>query len=276
VPGGVLTDWDDTFAFVLGNEVSGDRDWMGVIRLVAIHNRVLTPEQITQNFEAGVGEKFFLMFSVAHLVNVPQSYVVFEASQFDSYAYLFREPFFVSLDEAAQPNGIELRGMRIALNGAEAPVGQSYAHLDTEITSAAYSPEGGQVLTRLGAVLPLEKGPEDDEFFLTFDQLGASSYARPAPPTPTLPPPAIGTPVPRVGVRTFDEIAASMSALTGVSQLEPGVRATFEEIRQSLPSVETLNAVVASHQVAIAQLSIAYCNALINDQNLRIDQQYGF
>ncbi len=41
-PGGSLNDWDDTFAFVLGNEVSGNRQWAGVIRLVAIHNRALT------------------------------------------------------------------------------------------------------------------------------------------------------------------------------------------------------------------------------------------
>ncbi|HZL92062.1 MAG TPA: LamG domain-containing protein, partial [Vicinamibacterales bacterium] len=103
-PGGTLNDWDDTFAFVLGNEVSGNRMWNGVIRLVAIHNRVLTPEQITQNFDAGVGEKFFLMFSVEHLTNVAESFVVFEAAQFDSYGYLFRKPFFISLDDTVQPN----------------------------------------------------------------------------------------------------------------------------------------------------------------------------
>src|SRR5690606_1828069 len=42
-PGGTLADWDDSFAFVLGNEVSGDIPWTGVVRLVAVHNRVLTP-----------------------------------------------------------------------------------------------------------------------------------------------------------------------------------------------------------------------------------------
>ncbi|MEL7449369.1 MAG: LamG domain-containing protein, partial [Pseudomonadota bacterium] len=62
---GTLDDWDDTFAFVLGNEASSDRPWQGALRLVAVHNRVLTEEQILQNFEAGVGEKFFLLFSVA-------------------------------------------------------------------------------------------------------------------------------------------------------------------------------------------------------------------
>ena len=69
-PGGTLGDWDNTFAFVLGNEVSGNRNWAGVIRLVAIHNRALTPAQIKQNFDAGVGEKFFLMFNVSHLTNI--------------------------------------------------------------------------------------------------------------------------------------------------------------------------------------------------------------
>ena len=69
-PGGTLTSWDNSYAFVLGNEVSSNRMWNGVIRLVAVHNRALTPAQIQQNFDAGVGEKFFLMFSVEHLTNI--------------------------------------------------------------------------------------------------------------------------------------------------------------------------------------------------------------
>ena len=63
--GGTLADWDDTFALVLGNETSNNRQWEGVLRLVAIHNRALTPPQIQQNFDAGVGEKYFMLFSVA-------------------------------------------------------------------------------------------------------------------------------------------------------------------------------------------------------------------
>ncbi len=62
--GGTLGDWDDTFALVLGNEPSGDRQWQGVLRMAAVHNRALTPEQVQQNFDAGVGEKFFLLFDV--------------------------------------------------------------------------------------------------------------------------------------------------------------------------------------------------------------------
>jgi hypothetical protein len=242
---------------------------MGVIRLVAIFNRELTQPQIQQNFDAGVGEKFFLMFSVEHLTNIPQSYVVLEGSQFDSYAYLFRKPFFISLDGNAQPVGLDIDGMRIGLNGAEAPVGQSYANLIAKITSA-YTASAGQRLTDLGAVLPLQKGPNSDEFFLTFDTIGSNTFIRPPPVTP---PPATPTDLAKVsavGVRTFDEISATMAAITGVSENDSSVKATFATIRQSLPSTEKIEAVLASHQVAIAQLAIGYCDALIEDRSTTI------
>lgn len=269
VPGGLLGDWDDTYAFVLGNEVSGNRPWNGVVRLVAIHNRVLTDEQVLQNYEAGVGEKFFLLFSVEHLTNVPESYIVVEAAQFDSHAYLFRRPFFISLDDTAVPSGLEIRGIRIAVNGSEAPVGQVFAKVDAAISSGTYDPETGQLLAALGTVVPLEKGPESDEFFLTFDAIGGNAYNRPPPDVPSAPAPADLPPVADVGVRTFDEINATMAAITGVNPNEPNVRATFETVRESLPAVPTLEAALGSHQVAIAQLAIEYCNALIENPTLR-------
>ena len=86
---------------MLGNETSSNRQWQGVMRLVAIHNRALTQDQIQQNFAAGVGERYFMLFNVSHLVTVPQSYIMFEASQLDSYAYLFTKPTFISLDPNA-------------------------------------------------------------------------------------------------------------------------------------------------------------------------------
>ncbi|HEY3516382.1 MAG TPA: LamG domain-containing protein, partial [Gammaproteobacteria bacterium] len=177
--GGTITNWDTSYAFVLGNEVSGNRMWNGVIRLVAVHNRALTQGQIQQNFEAGVGEKFFLMFGVEHLTNINDSFIVIEAAQFDSYGYLFRTPFFISLDGTAQPAGLNIRGMRVGLNGAEARVGQAFSYLDTQITSTGYTTDAGQTLLNLGTVLPLEKGPNEDEFFLTFDTIGANNYNRP-------------------------------------------------------------------------------------------------
>jgi hypothetical protein len=275
-PGGLLTDWDDTYALVLGNEVSGTKMWAGVIRLVAIYNRALTPEQIQQNFEAGVGEKFFLMFSVEHLTNVPESFVVFEASQYDSYSYLFRKPFFISLDGTAQPDNLDVRGIRIGLNGAEAHVGQSFANVDTKISSALYTPTAGQPLADIGAVVPLEKGPGSDEFFLTFDALGANTFSRPPPTTPPPPVPVDLPPASQIGVRTFDEISASMSALTGVSQLDTAVANTYATVRQSLPAGTDIQAVLASHQVAIAQLAIGYCDALMENRNTSIPRDTMF
>jgi hypothetical protein len=274
-PGGTVTNWDNSYAFVLGNEVSMNRMWNGVIRLVAIHNRALTPAQIQQNYEAGVGEKFFLMFSVEHLTNVSDSFVVFEAAQFDSYGYLFREPFFISLDGAAQPSGVDIRGIRVGLNGAEARVGQAYSFLDTEIGSA-YSAATGQTLTTLGTVLPLEKGPDEDEFFLTFDAIGTNVFNRPPPATPPAPLPQDLSPASAIGVRTFDEISASIAELTGVSQNDAGVRAAVDEIRQSLPAVPSIEAYVSSHQAAIGSLAVEYCHALMEDATLRASTFPGF
>jgi len=269
VTGGSLVDWDDTFAFVLGNEVSSDRTWQGVIRLAAIHNRVLTPAQILQNFEAGVGEKFFLLFSVEHLVNVPESYIVLEASQFDSYAYLFKDPFFISLDGAAQPSGIDVEGIRVGINGAEATVGQSFANLNTTISSSAYDPVTGQLLMDRGTVLPLEKGPLSDEFFLTFDRFGANSFSRPTPVTPPAATPQNLPPASDIGVRTFDEINASLAAITGVNPADSGISDTFNTVRQSLPTADSIEAFLSSHQMAIAQLAIQYCGELMDDPTLR-------
>ncbi|HHJ80166.1 MAG TPA: LamG domain-containing protein, partial [Candidatus Tenderia electrophaga] len=39
---GNLNDWDETFAFILANEVTNDRPWQGKLRLVAVHNRAMT------------------------------------------------------------------------------------------------------------------------------------------------------------------------------------------------------------------------------------------
>ena len=275
VAGGNLADWDNSFALVLGNEVSGDRQWQGKLRLVAIHNRALTPDQIMQNFKAGVGEKFFLLFSVSDQVNVPQSYILFEVSQFDNYSYLFNKPVFISLDPNAQPDGIRIKGLRIGINGKEAVVGQAYRNLDTTISSAQYT-SAGQQLSRLGTVIALEKGADADEFFLSFEVLGNQSnvVTEPAPLQP--PPPADGPAVPDIGLRTFEEIDATMAALTGVSRTQSGVRQVYNTVRQQLPTVESIEGFLSAQQMAVSQLAIEYCNALVEDTSLRTGYFPGF
>ncbi len=267
--GGGLNDWDDTFAFVLGNEVSSDRQFEGVLRLVAVHNRALMPSQILQNFEAGVGEQFLLLFGVSHLIDVPDAYIVFEVSQFDSYSYLFNAPFFVSLDPDASLSSIPVEGIRIGINGREPLVGQAYSNLSVTLEDSTYSAEFGQSLSNIGTVLGIEKSAESDEFFLTFERIGAATNVRveaalqPLPASPDL------EPVSDIGIRIFDEINATMSAATGVPTSQASVMQTYSAVRQQLPSSNNIEGFLSSQQMGITQLAIEYCNALIEDASLR-------
>ena len=273
--GGTLNDWDDTFAFVIGNEASNDGQWQGIVRLVAIHNRTMTAEQVAQNFEAGVGEKFLLLFYVGDVVNVPESYIMFEVSQYDNYSYLFNKPVFLSLDPNASPDGIPVKGMLLGINGGEAQVGQVYGNMDETVSAASYT-ETGQVLSQLGTIVGLQKGPDQDEFFLSFEQLGAFSNVRvEALPLAPAPPPD-GDPEPAIGIRTFDEINATIAAITTVSTQQTDVKQTFEIVKQQLPVVENIETFSSAHQVGIAQLAIEYCNALVDDNALRSAYFPGF
>ncbi len=267
--GGSLADWDDTFAFVLGNEVSGNRQWKGLIKLVAIHNRALTQSQIQQNFDAGVGEKYFLLFNISSLIAVPQAYIMFEVSQYDSYSYLFNHPKFISLDATAKPGDIALKGMRIGVNGKEASIGQAYRTLDTHIVDANYTSTAGANLSNVGTIIAVEKGPMSDEFFLTFDVLGSNSnvHSEAAPLAP--PPPADVARPADIGIRTFERINASMAAITGVSPNVASVKSTYTTVKQQMPTVPGIEAFLSSHQIGIAQLGIAYCSALVDDATLR-------
>jgi hypothetical protein len=67
-----------------------------------------------------------------------------------------------------------------------------------------------------------------------------------------------------------------MSELTGVSPQNPAVAATYATIRQSLPTIETIDTFVSAHPVAVAQLSIQYCNALVEDTTARAQYFPGF
>jgi len=272
IPGGTLIDWQDNFAVILGNEASSDGPWEGTFRLAAVHRRALTEEQITQNFDAGVGERFYMLFDISARIGAPvdTSFVLFEAQQFDSYAYLFDKPHFITLDGIARDN-IALEGMHLAMNGQEVNVGQSYANLLQTTDSTQNVELLGQPLSVLGAVIPLEKGPEDDQFFLTFDNINGVLYDRPEDPMLVITPADL-PPAAKIGIRTFDEIAATYSAILEVDRLmvyttngetTAHVEETYQELRQSLPAIEDVNTFLSSHQVAIAQLAIQYCDAAI-------------
>ncbi len=266
--GGSLANWDNTFALVLGNETTGNRQWLGVIKFAAIHNRALTADQVAQNFAAGVGERYFVLFDVSTMSGVPQSYVMFTGSVYDSYSYLFTNPTFVSLDPNGMPANVPVKGMRIGVNGVIGLPGQSYATLNTTLGGSNYTPAGGQLLSNVGAVVASDKGVDTDLFFLSFDQFGSSTHVF-TEPTPVVNVPSDNPPAPDMGVRNFAEINATLSTVTGVPMTNTTVNTLYGTLQQSLPPAPQIDAFLASHQTAISQLATSYCGQLVDTVSAR-------
>jgi hypothetical protein len=264
--GGTIANWDDTFALVLGNEVSSDRSWQGLIKFVAIHDRALTATQITTNFNAGVGQRFYLLFNVAAVTGVSKGYVMMTVSQYDNASYLFTKPTFISLDPAAKPDNVVVKGIRIGINGTIPTVGQAYIPLDTTVTASNYTSQG-EVLSNVGTVIAIQSGPLVDQFFLSFDQLGTATHVT-TEPTPVSAAPVDLAPVAAIGVRTFAQINSSLSALTGVPTTQAAVFSTYQTVQQQLPATSTLESFSSANQVGIAQLAIQYCNVAVNTPSL--------
>ncbi|MGX5201392.1 LamG domain-containing protein [Aliikangiella sp. IMCC44632] len=267
--GGTLNDWNDTYAVVMGNEVSGDRLWQGTLRMVAIHNRALNQEQIVQNFDVGVGEKFYMLFSISHLIDLPDSYIVYEVSQWDSYGYLFDKPYFINLNNQTIPDNIDIEKIRIAVNGREIKNGQAYKNLAINLNASSYDTTSGQVISPLGTIIALEKGPTADEFFLTFEKIASQEnpFVEPPPPTPAVP--ADLPARPEIGIRDFFEIHASMSKATGISMAQADVAQTYEQVKQQLPTLTDIDFFTSAQQMGVTQLAIEYCNTLVEDETLR-------
>ncbi|MEJ2142507.1 MAG: LamG domain-containing protein [Gammaproteobacteria bacterium] len=258
--GGSINNWSSTYSLVLGDERGANNDnnlWKGVIKMVSIHNRALNINQIQQNFTAGVGEKFFLLFDISHIQGVPaQSYIKFTVSQFDNYSYLFTDPTYVNLDLGVTSVNIPIRSMRIGVNSNQAPVGQAYYNLDTTITA------NNQLLSTIGTTVAAESGADQDEFYLIFEALGSESrnYAEP---TYDPKPQSDLAPASAIGLRTFDEINATMSAMTGVST--QAVKSRYALVKQQLPADANINTFVTAHNIGLTQLAVEYCDVLVND-----------
>jgi Concanavalin A-like lectin/glucanases superfamily len=290
--GGLLNNWSESFAVVLGNSTANSNPWAGTVRMVAIHNTAMNPQQVMQNFEVGVGQKYFLLFSISELLDrqevchvveegarVNYCYVVFEVSQYDNASYLFDRPFFVNINPDGSENGnldFDLRGIRVGINGKLAAVGQAFVNVNTQITTDAQT-ASAVPLTSIGSIIPLENGADQDIFFLAFDAVegltGANDDGLEQPFVHSL----SGLPSADIGLRTFDEINATLSALTGVpvssTSVSPvtgkTVAETFNIVRRALPGIADFQAFMSSHQMAATQLAAAYCDALVQDQTLR-------
>jgi hypothetical protein len=275
--GSTISNWDTTFALVLGSEVSGDNAFQGEIKFLAIHQRALTAAQVMQNFNAGVGQRYYLLFNISGVpgVNVSQAYMMLTVSQYDNYSYLFYQPTFISLDPTAKPTAsIPVQGMRIGINGTIPLVGQAYSPLNTSVTAAGYTTQG-EVLSTVGTVIGLESGPATDQFFLQFDVLGTAKDvivdASPCPAgqitcTQAL---NLGPVMADVGVRSFAQVNSTFAQLTGVPTSNTSVVSTYQSVQEQLPAVNTLEAYSSAAQVGVAQLAVQYCNQVMSSTTLQ-------
>ena len=271
--GGSLANWDSTFALALGSEVTGKEQWTGTIKFAEIHSRALTAQQVLENFNAGVGQSYYLLFDISAQTGIAQTYILFQASQYDTYSYLFTNPTFYSLNPSAAPANIVIKGMRIGVNGVIPTAGQSYSTLNVTVGPPNYSSTGGQVLSTVGDIVAVDQGPATDMFFLSFDQLGTYTHTSTQPTyTATAAAACVFTyPLtsgqtfcqPDRGVATFERVYHTMANVTGVPFTDAKVTATYQSLQQSMPSSPAINAFLPSHQTAISQVANAYCTQLV-------------
>lgn len=295
--GTLANDWDQTYEVVMGNTLAQPKgaEWKGALRMVAVHKRALSPAQIAQNFAVKPGEKRYVMFNVSQIANMPAScrgtdasnnpisycFVYFEISQLDNYAYLFNKPYFISLNsDISDLSTLVIKGIHIGINGKLSSEGQAYVNVDTTIKTASDyvsgdSPGSGQLLLNVGTVVPKLSGADADLMYLEFDQIGPNISPVVNTPSPSFTYKLNGDPAIDLGWRTFDEINASFSKMTGMpvtaSTGAPNgstfvkVSDVFNGVRSQLPAVEDFSAYLSSHQTSVTQLAVAYCAALMRD-----------
>lgn len=72
-----------------------------------------------------------------------------------------------------------------------------------------------------------------------------------------------------VGIKNFEQIYLSMSALTGVQASDSGLLNAYKLLVGQLPPDNNVQALVPAHQVAITKLASEYCERLVENATLR-------
>ena len=246
-------EWTDDQILVLGNEVTNDRLWQGIFRMVAIHNKALTDVEVQQNFDAGAGNLITLRFDVANIVGGP-AYIDMQASQLDASAYLFAKPTLYS-----DVTGVAVKNIRIAVNGFKPVAAQPFRRIDTTMLQSPLE------LSSLGAVIPVGQGQDNDNFTLEFEVLGNQVGFAEQDPAASPPVPVPDVPEPDNGMRTFSQINDTMSVLTGIDKGNNNVRSSYAELRGALPPTADLLSFGSAQQVAIQRLAKTYCGEIVNN-----------
>lgn len=297
-----LSIWDELQSLTIGNSFDNTAPWKGTIKMLAIHDQAMTLAQVQQNFSIDVGQKYYLLFDISHHLGAdcqgpdvitsdalpyePLCFVYAEVAQFDDYSYLINQPHFVvNTADSARLNsilssGIQIKGIRIGVNGREAESGQAFVAVNSTVNSSEYNLDAsvgliGQKLSNIGTVIANEFGPVGtpaDELFMTFEILGgqpdrtAQYNVTVATSLPNANPPVKSD----LMIRTFEEINASMAQATGVDRTTGAIVNTYNSVIQGLPGSFEIDTFVPAHQMAISQLAIEYCSALIDDNGTTI------
>lgn len=256
-----IANWNTAYTLALGNEGNNQASWQGQMKLVTVYERALSDNEVLQNFDAGIGMTNVLNFDVSAVTGVAGSAITMEFADFDKSAYYFGRPTFVAPGTLAAP--IPLQGLRIAINGKVPVASQAFYSLKTTVDMVPFR------LSRQGTVIAKDQGA-GDEFSLQFEVLGAKQNIV-AQPSPSAPPAdnSVVLDVPDVGIRTFEQINNTMAVLTGVSPTTTAVLATYDNIRQQLPSEPDIKGFLSSQQTAIARLAFDYCDVMVESQPLR-------
>lgn len=285
-----LIQWDleNRYLLSLGADTDRSNPWAGIIRFVAIHRAALPLADIEKNFQAGVGQKYNLLFNVNDIMPAyagtnnprPNYYIWMQASEFDDYSYLFADPKFITLNpDVNNPVSFEFSGMRVGINGQEVEVGQAFdnygkpARLAVNTTAAPGEPVD---LTTLapgmvsGSVFSKHISASTDQFFLTFEHFAGTDETVVRDTGLVAAPPLNYAPGDTfvVGLRTFAEISASMAQLVQVNQGAASVVASYQSLKEALPAEENVTSFASSHQIAIASLAGMYCDNRVEGSNL--------
>lgn len=252
-----LWNWNPGFNLTLGNNLNGDRQWEGQIRLLAIYDRVIPQTQIQQNYDAGVGKRLLLRFDVSQWAGAG-AYLEFLVMELDNFSYLFCNPALVSTSMNNTVGGI-----RIVVNGQTSVTGQAFTNVNRVVS------QNREPLSSLCSIIPKDLGPAQDVFTIDFEYLAGYQDPEPVPPTPPLPPRQFGAAMPGLGLRDFARVNAAMAAVTGVDPLTPSVNSTYLSLTQQMPPSYDLRTFASAQQVAITKLSLEYCDALVEDSGLR-------
>jgi len=174
-----------------------------------------------------------------------------------------------AINTAVQATGynIQIDNIRVGVNGTTPPVGQSLKNLSVLLTinNQALKSIDNTGTDGLGVVIPQSGGIATDSFFLEFERINAKSNVI-VEANPAAPPADMTTVIrPENGIRNFDQVNDTMSALTGVPKSD--TYNSYVDLKSQLPSSNSIMTFVASNQVVVMKHALDYCTRMVGNGN---------